>query len=112
MVVDFGTSTNYDIVSDKGEYLGGVISPGIEISMDALYARAAKLTKVDIEEPRDGVIGRSTQAAIQSGLVYGFAGQVDGILSGVPAELGSETMAIGTGGLAARSRRSARSWMR
>jgi type III pantothenate kinase len=101
VVVDFGTSTNYDIVSDQGEYLGGVISPGIEISMDALYARAAKLTKVDIEEPSDGVIGRSTQAAIQSGLVYGFAGQVDGILKRVRAELGADTKAIGTGGLAA-----------
>lgn len=100
VVVDFGTSTNYDIVSGKGEYLGGVISPGIEISMDALYERAAKLTKVDIEEPRDGVIGRSTQAAIQAGLVYGFAGQVDGILRRLRAELGPELKVIGTGGLA------------
>jgi type III pantothenate kinase len=100
VVVDFGTSTNYDIVSDQGEYLGGVISPGIEISMDALYQRAAKLTKVDIEAPRDGVIGRSTQAAIQSGLVYGFAGQVDGILHRIRAEMGEDTKTIGTGGLA------------
>jgi type III pantothenate kinase len=100
VVVDFGTSTNYDIVSDQGEYLGGVISPGIEISMDALYQRAAKLTKVDIEAPRDGVIGRSTQAAIQSGLVYGFAGQVDGILQRIRAEMGEDTKTIGTGGLA------------
>lgn len=100
VVVDFGTSTNYDIVSDQGEYLGGVISPGIEISMDALYRRAAKLTKVDIEAPRDGVIGRSTQAAIQSGLVYGFAGQVDGILKRIRAEMGAGLRAIGTGGLA------------
>jgi type III pantothenate kinase len=99
VVVDFGTSTNYDVVSDEGEYLGGIISPGIEISMDALYARAAKLTKVDIEAP-ESVIGRSTQAAIQSGLVYGFAGQVDGILRRVRAEIGDDIRAIGTGGLA------------
>jgi type III pantothenate kinase len=98
VVVDFGTSTNYDVVSDQGEYLGGIISPGIEISMDALYDRAAKLTKVDIEAPKE-VIGRSTQAALQSGLVYGFAGQVDGILRRVRGELG-EIKAIGTGGLA------------
>ncbi len=99
VVVDFGTSTNYDCVSDQGEYLGGIISPGIEISMDALYARAAKLTKVDIEPPRE-VIGRSTQAAIQSGLVYGFAGQVDGILRRVRGEMGQGIKTIGTGGLA------------
>jgi type III pantothenate kinase len=98
VVVDFGTSTNYDVVSDQGEYLGGIISPGIEISMDALYDRAAKLTKVDIEAPKE-VIGRSTQAALQSGLVYGFAGQVDGILRRVRGELG-DIKAIGTGGLA------------
>src|SRR3954447_15835114 len=89
VVVDFGTSTNYDVVSDEGEYLGGIISPGIEISMDALYDRAAKLTKVDIEAPKE-VIGRSTQAALQSGLVYGFAGQVDGILRRVRGEMGGD----------------------
>jgi type III pantothenate kinase len=99
VVVDFGTSTNYDVVSDSGEYLGGIISPGIEISMDALYARAAKLTKVDIEAP-ESVIGRSTQSAIQSGLVYGFAGQVDGIVRRVRNEIGEDLTAIGTGGLA------------
>jgi type III pantothenate kinase len=99
IVVDFGTSTNYDVVSDAGEYLGGVISPGIEISMNALYERAAKLTKVDIEPPKE-VIGRSTTAAVQSGLVYGFAGQVDGILKRLRGELGDDTITIGTGGLA------------
>jgi type III pantothenate kinase len=98
-IVDFGTSTNYDIVSGNGEYLGGIISPGIEISMDALYERAAKLTKVDIEAPRE-LIGRSTQGALQSGLVYGFAGAVDGILRRVRAELGKDLLTIGTGGLA------------
>ena len=99
VVVDFGTSTNYDIVSDQGEYLGGIISPGIEISMEALYARAAKLTKVDIEAPKE-VIGRSTTGAVQSGLVYGFAGQVDGILKRLRGELGDDLIKIGTGGLA------------
>jgi type III pantothenate kinase len=99
VVVDFGTSTNYDVVSDQGEYLGGVISPGIEISMEALYARAAKLTKVDIEPPKE-VIGRSTEGAVQSGLVYGFAGQVDGILKRLRGELGDDVIKIGTGGLA------------
>src|SRR3954447_26995908 len=98
-IVDFGTSTNYDIVSGQGEYLGGIISPGIEISMDALYERAAKLTKVDIEAPRE-LIGRSTQGALQSGLVYGFAGAVDGILRRVRAEMGKDLLTIGTGGLA------------
>ena len=99
VVVDFGTSTNYDIVSDQGEYLGGIISPGIEISMDALYQRAAKLTKVEVEAPKE-LIGRSTQGALQSGLVYGFAGAVDGILRRVRDELGEEVLTIGTGGLA------------
>jgi type III pantothenate kinase len=99
VVVDFGTSTNYDIVSDKGEFLGGIISPGIEISMDALYERAAKLTKVNIEAPRE-LIGRSTEGALQSGLVYGFAGAVDGILKRLRVELGQDLVTIGTGGLA------------
>src|SRR2546428_7687972 len=76
IVVDFGTSTNFDVVSAAGEYAGGVLAPGIEVSMDALFARAARLTKVPFEAP-ERVIGRSTSAALQSGLVYGFAGQVD-----------------------------------
>ena len=100
IVVDFGTSTNYDVVSAEGEYLGGVISPGIEISMDALFERAAMLTKVEIEPP-DEVIGRSTQAAVRAGIVYGFAGQVDGIVGRIREELVDEATAIATGGLAA-----------
>ena len=100
VVVDFGTSTNYDIVSAGGEYLGGIISPGIEISMEALFERAAKLTKVEIEAPAE-LIGRNTRAAIQSGVVYGFAGQVDGIVGRLREELGDEVTAIATGGLAA-----------
>jgi type III pantothenate kinase len=99
IVVDFGTALNYDVVSSAGEYLGGVISPGIEISLEALAARAARLPRVDIEEPRHA-IGRGTQEAIQSGVVYGFAGQVDGILGRLREELGEEATAIATGGFA------------
>ena len=79
IVVDFGTSTNFDVVSRDGEYVGGVLAPGIEISMDALFARAARLLKVPFDAP-ERVIGKTTTAALQSGLVYGFAGQVDGIV--------------------------------
>ena len=89
IVVDFGTSTNFDVVSAAGEYVGGVLAPGIEISMDALFARAARLTKVDFVEPPT-VIGKTTTAALQSGLVYGFAGQVDGIVERIRGELGAE----------------------
>ena len=83
IVVDFGTSTNFDVVSPEGEYVGGVLAPGIEISMDALFARAARLVKVDFVEPAT-VIGKTTVAGLQSGLVYGFAGQVDGIVGRDP----------------------------
>ena len=100
VVVDFGTAITYDAVSTDGEYLGGIITPGIEISMEALATRAAKLPKVDLEAPQE-LIGRSTQSAIQSGIVYGFAGQVDGILCRLRQELGVEASAVATGGLAA-----------
>jgi type III pantothenate kinase len=99
IVVDFGTSTNFDAVSAEGEYVGGVLAPGIEISMDALFARAARLTKVDFVEP-ETVIGKTTTASLQSGLVYGFAGQVDGIVERMRSELGDSAPAIATGGLA------------
>src|ERR671925_411723 len=99
IVVDFGTSTNFDAVSAAGEYVGGVLAPGIEISMDALFARAARLVKVEFSEP-PSVIGKSTIAALQSGLVYGFAGQVDGVVGRIRGELGSEARVVATGGLA------------
>ncbi len=99
IAVDFGTSTNFDAVSRKGEYLGGVLAPGIEISMDALFARAARLTKVDFVEPPT-VIGKTTAACLQAGLVYGFAGQVDGIVERMDAELGGGSEVVATGGLA------------
>ena len=99
VVVDFGTAINYDVVSRAGEYLGGIISPGIEISIEALTSRAARLTKVDIGEPQ-ALIGRSTNAALQSGIVYGFAAQVDGICAKLRAELGEGVTTIATGGMA------------
>jgi type III pantothenate kinase len=99
IVVDFGTSTNFDVVSAAGDYVGGVLAPGIEISMDALFARAARLVKVDYVEPTQ-VIGKTTESALQSGLVYGFAGQVDGIADAIRRELGTDAAVIATGGLA------------
>ena len=99
IVVDFGTSTNFDIVSPQGEYVGGVLAPGIEISMEALFQRAARLVKVDFAEP-PSVIGKTTATALQSGLVYGFAGQVDGIVEAIRGELGVEAQVVATGGLA------------
>jgi type III pantothenate kinase len=99
IVVDFGTSTNFDVVSAEGEYVGGVIAPGIEISMDALFARAARLVKIDYSVP-SSVIGKTTVGGLQSGLVYGFAGQVDGIVARIREELNAEVTAVATGGLA------------
>jgi type III pantothenate kinase len=100
IVVDFGTSTNFDVISARGEFLGGVLAPGIEISVDALAARAAQLRKVELVKP-PRVIGKNTVECLQSGVVYGFAGQVDGIVRGVTAELGVPvTAVVATGGLA------------
>ena len=98
IVVDFGTSTNFDVVSAKGEFLGGALAPGIEISVDALAARAARLFKVELKRPRS-VIGKTTNEALQSGLLYGFAGQVDGMVRRISAELDAEPAVIATGGL-------------
>src|SRR5580765_617264 len=99
IVVDFGTSTNFDVVSADGEFVGGVLAPGIEISMNALFERAARLRKVDFVAP-PSAIGKTTVAALQSGLVHGFAGQVDGIVARIREELGEEARVIATGGLA------------
>jgi type III pantothenate kinase len=98
IVVDFGTSTNFDVVSPEGEYVGGVLAPGIETSMEALFARAARLVKVDYVEPPT-VIGKTTVGGLQSGIVYGFAGQVDGIVEAIRGELGVEAQVVATGGL-------------
>lgn len=100
VVVDFGTAITYDAISPAGEYLGGMIAPGVEISIEALASRAAKLPKIDLVEP-EAVIGRSTLQSIQAGVVYGFAGQIDGIVRRLVAVLGPKTRVIATGGSAA-----------
>ena len=99
VVVDFGTAITYDCVSAGGEYLGGIIAPGVEISLEALTTRAAAIPKIDLTAPRT-LIGKSTVDAIRSGVIFGFAAQVDGIVTRLRAELGEETRAIATGGLA------------
>ena len=99
VIVDFGTSTNFDVVSARGEFLGGPLAPGIEISLDALAARAARLLKVELTRPR-AVIGKNTVEALQSGMVYGFTDQVDGLVRRISAELGAEVTVVATGGLA------------
>jgi type III pantothenate kinase len=98
IIVDFGTATTFDCVSAKGEYLGGVISPGIGISADALFERTARLPRVEIRKP-PRVIGTNTVGSLQSGLYYGYIGLMDGILELLLAELGAETNVIATGGL-------------
>jgi type III pantothenate kinase len=98
VIVDFGTATTFDCVSAKGEYLGGVISPGLGISADALFERTARLPRVEIRKP-EHVIGSNTVGSLQSGLYYGYLGLVDGILDLLLAELGPETSVIATGGL-------------
>jgi type III pantothenate kinase len=98
-IVDFGTATTFDAISDSGEYLGGAIAPGIEIAADALFHRAAKLPRVDIVRPPN-VIGRNTQHAIQSGLLFGYVGLVQYMVNSFRLELGSNMQVIGTGGLA------------
>ena len=99
IVVDFGTATTFDAINSNGEYAGGVITPGITISADALFARAAKLPRVEIKRPRS-VIGSTTVGAMQSGLYHGYAGLVDGILEKMIDELGGQPKVIATGGLA------------
>src|SRR5438067_4513798 len=99
IVVDFGTATTFDAVSAKGEYLGGVICPGVQISADALFQRAARLPRVDVRKPCE-VIGRSTVGAMESGLYYGYVGLVDGLVRRMKQELGEQTICVATGGLA------------
>lgn len=98
IVIDFGTANTFDALSAKGEYLGGVIAPGIDISLDALYTRTAALRRVELAEPRS-IVGRTTVESIQAGAIFGFAGQVDGICGRLAAELGT-TNVVATGGLA------------
>lgn len=99
IVVDFGTSTNLDVVSANGDFLGGALAPGIQISLDALSSRAAQLRKVELIRPRS-VIGKNTVEALQSGALYGFAGQVDGLVEHIKEELPGIHHVVATGGLA------------
>ena len=98
VVVDFGTGINFDAVSAEGEYLGGAIAPGLEVSLSALVERAARIPRIDLDEP-ETAIGRSSRAAIQSGFVFGFAGLIDGIVRRIEDELGTASP-LATGGLA------------
>ncbi|HLU42733.1 MAG TPA: type III pantothenate kinase [Microthrixaceae bacterium] len=98
IVVDFGTATTFDVISEKGEYLGGAIFPGIEISMDALFDHAAALRRVELSEPRS-VIGRTTMESVQSGAVYGYSAMVDGMCDRIEEVIGESTI-LATGGLA------------
>lgn len=99
IVVDFGTGNNFDIVSEKGEFLGGAISPGLEVSMEALVGSASALREIELVEPRN-VVGRSTVEALQSGALYGFGSSVDGMVARFQAELGGDATVVATGGLA------------
>jgi type III pantothenate kinase len=98
VVVDFGTATTFEAISARGEYMGGAIFPGIDISLDALFERAAALRRVELVEPRH-VIGRSTVESMQSGVIYGYTSLVDGMVSRIEAELGEKASVISTGGL-------------
>jgi type III pantothenate kinase len=99
IVLDFGTATTFDVVGPKGEYLGGVIAPGLGISAEALFARAARLSRVDVKRPAH-VVGRSTEESVQSGLFYGYVGLVEGLVRRIRAELQFEAPVVATGGLA------------
>jgi type III pantothenate kinase len=99
VVVDFGTAITFDVISEKGEYLGGVIAPGLEVSSEALFQQAARLPRVEIREPQR-VIGTNTVGSMQSGLFYGAVGLVDGILDRLCAVLGEKTKVVATGGQA------------
>ncbi|MEW6081741.1 MAG: type III pantothenate kinase [Bacillota bacterium] len=99
IVVDFGTATTYDAISRDGEYLGGAIAPGIGISLEALFQRAAKLPRIELVKP-PSVVGRNTVSSMQSGIVFGFAGQVDEIVRRMREEIGGDAFVVATGGLA------------
>lgn len=99
IVVDFGTATTFDVISAGGEYLGGAIAPGIAISTEALFQHAAKLPRIELVRPRT-VIGKNTIASMQSGIIFGFAGQCDELIRRVEEELGEQTCVVATGGLA------------
>ncbi|BFH71758.1 MAG: type III pantothenate kinase [Paenibacillus dendritiformis] len=99
VVVDFGTATTFDVIDVKGNYIGGAIVPGIGVSTEALYQRAAKLPRIELTKPKS-VIGRNTVHSMQAGIIFGYAGQVDGIVDRITNELGAEPTVIATGGMA------------
>ena len=100
IIIDFGTATTFDVISEKGEYLGGAISPGIMIAAEALYTHASKLPRVEIFKPPGKVIGRNTSQSIQSGIIFGYAGMVDGIVGQIKSERPGILKVVATGGLA------------
>ncbi|AOY60078.1 type III pantothenate kinase [Desulfococcus multivorans] len=100
IIIDFGTATTFDAVSEKGEYLGGAISPGIRIASEALFMRASKLPRVEIFSPPDRVIGKNTVGSIQAGIIFGYAGLVDGMVRRMAEEMGTAPRVVATGGLA------------
>jgi type III pantothenate kinase len=99
IVVDFGTATTLDAISEKGEYLGGAICPGVQISADALFQRAARLPRIDVRKP-PRIVGRTTVGAMESGLFYGYVGMVEGLVRRMNGELGGDAVCVATGGLA------------
>jgi len=99
IIIDFGTGTTYDVVSQEGDYLGGAIAPGMGISVEALYERAARLQRVELKAPSN-VIGRTTAESMQAGIIYGFTAQVEGMVARIRKELGQQARVIATGGLA------------
>ena len=100
IIIDFGTATTFDAISQKGEYLGGAISPGVGISSEALFLKASKLPRIEIFEPPEYVIGKDTGQSLKAGIIYGYAGLVDGIVKRMKTEMGSKPKIVATGGLA------------
>jgi len=100
IIIDFGTATTFDVVSQNGEYLGGAISPGIMIASEALFREASKLPRVEIFESPENVVGKDTAGSIKSGIIFGYAGLVDGIVTRIKAQMESDPMVLATGGLA------------
>jgi len=105
IVIDFGTATTFDVISEKGEYLGGAISPGIMIAADALFHKASKLPRVDLLTPPEQVIGKDTNSSIKSGIIFGYASMVDGMVGRMKKEMNTDPKIIATGGLAAMIQR-------
>ncbi len=106
--MDFGTATNFDVVNARGEFVGGAIAPGLMLAAEALISRAARLYRVELVQPKE-VIGRNTMTNIQSGVVYGYAGLVDGLVERMRRELDGDVRVVGTGGLAGQMREVCRS---